>query len=85
MVAVRLRAAVTRLEPCEEHQRCTSNFAWIFEDGWLARIVGRNELADALEAAQRIAAVARRPRIAEHNSASRPPRKTEIDATGGTA
>ena len=46
-----LRAAVTRLEPCEEHQRCTSNFAWIFEDGWLARIVGRNELADALEAA----------------------------------
>jgi hypothetical protein len=26
-------------------------FAWIFEDGWLVRIVGRNDLADALEAA----------------------------------
>ena len=26
-------------------------FAWIFEDGWLLRLVVRNELADALEAA----------------------------------
>jgi len=26
-------------------------WAWIFEEGWLVRIVARNELADALEAA----------------------------------